>query len=379
MGKRTRRSFGGLRRLPSGRWQANFTGPDGVIHKAPRTFGAKDDAIGWLSHERRMIDLGAWTPPASRVADDRDVPQLTLATYGEQWIAQRRLKESTRELYRSMYSQYIAADDIATMPLADITPERIRVWYADLCATPGRNRAATGRTRNARVYALLKSMLGTAVDDGILTANPCRIPKASRAERSSEIRLLSRAELAALTAEMPEHLQALVVVSAWAGMRRGELLELRRGDVSDDASVIRIRRAVTFVAGEEIVGRPKSAAGVRDVVAPPHIRPVIVDHLDRFVGKGPRSLVFTNDGGRVDIWTLRYHFKSAAERIGRGDVRLHDLRHFGAVMAAQAGATTKELMGRLGHATPAMSMKYQHVADGRDAAIARRISDMSGE
>lgn len=58
---------------------------------------------------------------------------------------------------------------------------------------------------------------------------------------------------------------------------------------------------------------------------------------------------------------------------------MHDLRHFGAVAAAQAGATTKELMDRLGHATPTMSMRYQHVAKDRPAALAARMSRMIEE
>jgi hypothetical protein len=52
------------------------------------------------------------------------------------------------------------------------------------------------------------------------------------------------------------------------------------------------------------------------------------------------------------------------------DLRWHDLRRTGAVLAAQTGATLAELMGRLGHATPAAALGYQHVARGRDREIA---------
>jgi hypothetical protein len=44
--KRTRRTFGQLRQLPSGRWQAGYTGPDLATHRAPSTFDAKDYAEG---------------------------------------------------------------------------------------------------------------------------------------------------------------------------------------------------------------------------------------------------------------------------------------------------------------------------------------------
>lgn len=64
----------------------------------------------------------------------------------------------------------------------------------------------------------------------------------------------------------------------------------------------------------------------------------------------------------------------ARESAGRPDLRWHDLRHTGAVLAAQTGATLAELMGRLGHTTPGAALRYQHAAQGRDAEIARRLS-----
>jgi integrase len=59
---------------------------------------------------------------------------------------------------------------------------------------------------------------------------------------------------------------------------------------------------------------------------------------------------------------------------GRPDARWHDLRHTGAVLAAQTGASLAELMGRLGHSTPGAALIYQHAAAGRDAQIAAALS-----
>jgi len=64
----------------------------------------------------------------------------------------------------------------------------------------------------------------------------------------------------------------------------------------------------------------------------------------------------------------------ARDAAGRPDLRWHDLRHTGAVLAASTGATLAELMGRLGHSTPQAAMRYQHAAKGRDQAIARALS-----
>ena len=75
--------------------------------------------------------------------------------------------------------------------------------------------------------------------------------------------------------------------------------------------------------------------------------------------------------------TLYRHFYAARDAAGRPDLRFHDLRHTGAVLAAATGATLAELMGRLGHSTPAAAMRYQHVASGADQALAERMSKLS--
>ena len=59
------------------------------------------------------------------------------------------------------------------------------------------------------------------------------------------------------------------------------------------------------------------------------------------------------------------------------DLRVHDLRHSGAVLAAATGATLAELMGRLGHSTPQAALRYQHVAGGRDREIAALLSKLA--
>ena len=83
----------------------------------------------------------------------------------------------------------------------------------------------------------------------------------------------SLAELEALVAAMPERYKVMTLIAAWCGLRFGELTELRRKDVDVKAGVIKVRRAVTRVEGEFVVGTPKSDAGVRDVAIPPHLLP----------------------------------------------------------------------------------------------------------
>ncbi|HLH83116.1 MAG TPA: hypothetical protein VKV38_07615, partial [Trebonia sp.] len=63
--------------------------------------------------------------------------------------------------------------------------------------------------------------------------------------------------------------------------------------------------------------------------------------------------------------------------VGMPGFRFHDLRHTGQTLAASAGATTKDLMRRLGHASPVAANRYLHTVDGRDAQIAAALSELA--
>jgi integrase len=354
----TRRQFGQLRKLPSSRWQAAYTGPDGKRHKAPRTFATQDDAIGWLNIERRKVDLGTWG--AVERSDG-----VTLREYAREWMGHRPLRPRSRALYESLLRRLILPE-LGDAKVVAITPAMVRQWYAGL--------GTDHPTQNGHAYRLLHAMCSTGVMDEVLDANPCRI-RATPVTRRHDIDILTPAELDGLASKMPAELRASVLLAAWCGLRWGETSELRRRDVSADCSVLKVRRAVTYRDGRFDVGAPKTRAGVRDVTVPPHIRPIIKAHLETHVDRKADSLLFCGGGGthlRSDQY--RVYYQRAREAIGKPNLRVHDLRHVGAVLAAQAGATTAELMNRLGHATPAMSLRYQHVAAGRDAEIAERMS-----
>lgn len=367
---RTRRGFGNARKLPSGRYQARYTGPDGAMHRAPSTFDAKDDALAWLRDERRLIDWGTWTAPAERTTAQR-AASIPLRDWAESWLVERDLTPKTRALYRDLLDSRILPA-LGDEKLTNITPAAVRAWYAGM--------GKTHPTRTAHTYSLLRTILGTAVSDGLLTVNPCQIARAGKAPKRREIEVLTPAELAAVVDEMPDRYKVAVLLAAWCALRFGELVELRRRDVTEDGTVLRVRRAAVLVDGKYVVGPPKSAEGVRDVTVPPHVVPLLLEHLDTFTAGGRDALVFPSSrGNRMSHRTFTKPFKDAVAAVGRESVRVHDLRHFGAVAAAQAGATTRELMDRLGHATPAMSMRYQHVAANRPAAIAARMSELVEE
>ena len=138
--------------------------------------------------------------------------------------------------------------------------------------------------------------------------------------------------------------------------------------------------AVVRADGLYIVGLPKTDAGIRDVAIPPHLLPEVRAHLEDHTGPGRDALLFpaAAKGDRhmapSTLYKVYYPARNAA---GRPDLRWHDLRHTGATLAAQTGATIAELMGRLGHTTPGAAMRYQHAAADRDTEIARRLSELA--
>jgi integrase len=114
------------------------------------------------------------------------------------------------------------------------------------------------------------------------------------------------------------------------------------------------------------------------VTVPPHVAAVLRTHMAAHTGRGPESFVFTTTRGqRLSKTTFTKTVKAGFASVGKPDMRVHDLRHVGATLAAQAGATTKELMRRIGHTTPAMAMRYQIAAQERDAAIADTLSELA--
>lgn len=365
--KRDRRKFGRIRQFKSGRWQASYTGPDANVYIAPKTFDAKVDAEAWLTDRRREIDRELWSPDSGQ----EERPSAAFGEYAEGWLKQRGIKDRTREHYRKLLDNHILPT-FADVELRDIAPEAVRRWYATTAVgTP---------TMRAHAYSLLRAIMHTALADDLVDSNPCRISGASTARRVHKIRPATLGELETITHAMPDAYQAFVLMAAWLAMRFGELTELRRKDVDLVDEVVRVRRAVVRAGDDFRVTTPKSAAGIRDISIPPHLVPAIENHLDRYVRSGKNSLLFPSVGDperHLAPSALYRMFYTARSKAGRDDLRVHDLRHSGAVLAAATGATLAELMGRLGHSTPQAALKYQHIAGGRDKQIAALLSKIA--
>jgi integrase len=168
-----------------------------------------------------------------------------------------------------------------------------------------------------------------------------------------------------------------VLLAAWCGFRRGEIIAIRRDAVDLEAGTVTIRsnRVELLATREAFDGDPKTDAGRRTVAVPPHVLPVLRDHLERYAGK---DRVFVGrDGNPMRGDAVRQAFVRARNKVGMDGFTLHDMRHTGQTLAAATGATLKDLMRRLGHSSPVAANRYLHAVDGRDAEIATALSDLA--
>jgi integrase len=362
------RDFGNVRRLPSGRWQARYVGPDGQRRSAPHTFDSKTAAARWLRLTETEVTRGEWTDP--------EAARVTLQDYAERWIRERPgLRPRTVELYRWLLGKHITPN-LGGVELGRLTTALIRRWRVDLLD------AGVSDSIAAKCYRLLRAVLNTATtEDRIIKANPCRVRGADK-ENPAERPTLAVAQVFALADAMPHpRYRVLVLVTAFCSLRWGEVSALRRCDVAEDGSWVRVSVAHVEVPGRGIVvGPPKSRAGLRTVVVPKAIRADLVEHMRDRVDRTSSALLFTGDQGRAirrSNFAQRVKWTALVERLGLKGLHFHDLRHAGNVWAAQTKVSTRDLMARMGHDDMRAALIYQRATQEAAERIAQGLSELA--
>ena len=346
--------FGHVDRRPSGQWRARFTDADG--RRRSKTFDAVTDARVWLSGQRTDIVRQEWRAP--------ELTSRTIGEYAEDYLTRREIKESTRALYESVWKNHLEKE-WGPVKVGNATPTKVRAWHTSV----GRSVKPTAL---AQAYRLLRGILNVPVQDDVLRSNPCRIKGAGAVQPAVAARSLTVPEVLAIAEEIPARYKALVMVLAFGGLRFGEATALRRKDLSD--ARLSVERTCRYIHGRWTVGPPKTEAGRRTVALPGSVAVALESHLANFVPQDPDALVFgTASGQFLQRHNFGATFRRAVKRCGLPHTRVHWLRHTGATLAASTGATTKELMHRLGHASPAAALVYQHAVSERDGEIARAL------
>ena len=360
MSRRERRVFGSVRRLSSGRWQVRYRDLSGVLHTGPHTFTSKADATRYLAMVEADLHRGAWTDPK--------LGRITLAEWAKRWQATTtNLRPTTRDLYAYLLRRFLLPT-FGKAALSSIDALAVRAWLANLQAQQ------LSPSTVAKAYRLLSRMLGAAVEAGYLLRNPCTVKGAGQ-EQAPEMRFATVAQIAALAEAVGDRYRALVLVAAYGGLRWGELVGLKVKRVDLLYGRVTVAEQVAEVNGHLIPGPPKTAAGRRTITLPAVAAAALAEHLAEFAEPGPEGLVFpAPKGGYLRRSNFRRRWWVRATRTaGVEGLRFHDLRHSAATLALAAGANTRELMERMGHTSPQVALRYQHVMAGRDQAIAAAL------
>lgn len=374
-----KRGFGSIRKLPSGRYQARYTGPDGSTVTATTTFTAKIDAEAWLMAERREVERSEpWMPPVARLEAARKAAELarkpSFASYADTWIRTRKVKggrplqPSTVRGYRIWLRKYLEPAFGGT-PIDEITPGMMIGWHESM---------EQGKAKTLReAYALGSAIMRTATAaDGPIAGhlNPFAIDGAGSIGAASDKReeLVEDAELPVILATIRAEWQALVWLALGCGLRFGEGTALRCTrdfDLRATPPVVKVRHAIgTETGGRQYEKPPKSRAGVRDQRIPAAVLAPLKVHLRTYVS-GRDGLLFPAPG-RGWLTSSRFHesvggWRDVREALERPKLNFHDLRATGATRMALAGANVAEIQTFLGDSTPTAAMRYVRAAQSR--------------
>ncbi len=364
-----RRSFGSIE--PRGAaWRCRYVGPDGRRYEAPHLFVRHTDAEYWLAQVQREILSDTWRPPQKE--SDKGSELDFLSGFARRCLDGRNLTPRTREEYNKLLESLILPT-LGKVQLRYLEPDRIRRWYSTVLSEDR-------PTQRKHAYALLRSILAEAEDEGLIENNPCRIRNAGRVRRTRDIEPASPADLNKLL-ELPPRHGLPVLLAGWCGLRAGEVRALRRRDLDLVEGVVHVRQGVTRTKGEIHVGPPKTTAGIRDVGIPPHLLPHLAKYVASLPVTGWDGYLFPGRDGvsPMSEKALRYSYDQARRITQRDDLTFHDMRHTAASLAGKTGATTAELKAMMGHATAGMVERYQHANKSARARIAQNMSKLADE
>lgn len=353
------------------RYRVRYWKPDHT-QGAKRGFRTKRDAQAFAASVETSLNRGEYVDAAAG--------RVTVGDLGPGWLeAKRVLKPSSYRPLESAWRIYVEPV-WGRRQLSSIRTSEIQAWVTRLStgdprATPPAEPKSA--TTVIRAYGVLASILDAAVKDRRITVNPARgVEDLPRKRRKAHVYLSH--ELVHSIAEHSKYPE-LVLVLAYCGLRWGEAVALRVGDVDMLGRRLQVHRNAVEVGGVIHEGTPKSHKA-RSVPFPRFIGERLEVLLE---GRGPDDLVFPGpDGGHMR--SARVHkdnyswFASALDAAGAPRVTPHDLRHSAAAFAVSAGANVKAVQRMLGHASASMTLDVyadlfdedlNAVADALDAAV----------
>ncbi|PSL53273.1 phage integrase family protein [Saccharothrix carnea] len=237
---------------------------------------------------------------------------------------------------------------------------QVKIWAKQL-------RRSLGERSVTDVVNLLSRILGEAVDEGLIGANPCRKLRLATGDQPERPHATA-AQIAGLAARVSPDNAALIVTAAYTGLRWGELTGLQWARVDTANREIRVDGkdgALHEVGGKLTLGPPKTPASVRTVHLPEFLADLLDEHHDRH----PHArFVFTGtDGGfhrrsnfRRRVWLPDLRGDTGRPRINT-EMHFHDLRHTHKTWLIEDGVPEVLQHKRIGHKFHGVMGVYSHV------------------
>jgi len=324
-------------------------------------YATRREADAVLNKIRRDKDKRRYRPPNAE----------SVSAYMAEWIERKALKGDhqprTTAYCRSTVALYVEPV-IGDMRLCDVQPKHIdQVLDAFRKSTrlgKGKDKTESKPATVARRYGMLRAAFADAAKSHRIAASPCddhqhkpKVPVVNLNPPSPE-----EIERILAAATLPCYLP--LALSAWTGLRRGEVLGLRWKDVNLDKAFLSVRQAATFTGREVTFYLPKSRRGQRTVPLTPQtvamLREARVEQDRRRLAIGPGwrdlDLVVDNgDGSPMHPERLTHYAGKLMRNLGI-NAKLHDLRHSAATVMLAAGVSPAIVAEVMGHA----SMSFTH-------------------
>jgi integrase len=346
-----------------------------------RSFKTREEAELYLANAQVKRASGEFRLPL----------KIRFADFAQEWLetyARVNVRPKTFEGYESSLRVHLVPE-FGQLYLTEITRKGIDGFVADW-ATAGPRYAerlrrarqteqerARAERRDSRAVRLghspktignalvpLREMLGHAVEWGYLSANPAERVRRPRVERNhDEMQALDANQVRHLLAKAPPEAKTLLLCAITTGMRRGELLGLKWGDVDWAGRRIWVRRSV---GPDGRFQQPKTRGSVRAIAMTPTLVAMLRPHRMASSFKGEDDLIFPSEHGTpLDGRNMvRRNFEPALRRAGLPRIRFHDLRHTFASLLIAQGEHPKLISEQLGHASVQITLdRYGHLMD----------------
>ena len=330
----------------TGKWKA----------EAPEGRSTKKNAEALLRKRQREIEDGVYSR----------CPDVGFSDFAQMWLERHgiTLKPTTRDAYGRIVRRHLQPY-FQNIPLKKINPT--------MCQNYVRGKDDDGEINSTtvnRTLAVLRKMLKDAVHWEYINRSPAEYVKGLR-QTKYKTKILTVEQIQRLLETLPDGYRPLYATAMLTGLRQGELLALKWGDIDLEEGVVYVNKTWHDQFGE---GEPKSEASIRDVDMPTELVRILSEHKahgayvvdgESIPYNGDNDLVFfTMSNEKHDSWKpvhlrrqnlLRRVHRPTLEKLQQADkdfppIRFHDLRHgFGSLMVVLTGDVAY-VSQQMGHA-----------------------------